>query len=209
MAFKMKGSAFKLNNVATKSALKHRGEKYAKENVVKHKGKWTQTVNPRAKRDHDQAHYDGTVDENHNPVEKKDPNKEELKTKAAEAALPMRNSVSALKHRVSNKGEFESGYNHNNQHYDPETKKRMNHDKDGNWTEATTPTKMKSPVKQLSSYTCPECQAVFELPEDLVEHMEEVHLSGDTGTGTPGSDYTGVKRNRGGGKKKKGLFRRR
>ena len=73
-----------------------------------------------------------------------------------------------------------------------------------------TPTKMKSPVKQLSSYTCPECQAVFELPEDLAEHMAEIHLSGDTGTGTPGSQYTGVKRNRGNfGKKIKSLFRRR
>tara|TARA_R110002096_G_scaffold208388_1_gene394935 strand:+ start:93 stop:350 length:258 start_codon:yes stop_codon:yes gene_type:complete len=66
-----------------------------------------------------------------------------------------------------------------------------------------------SPVKQLSSYTCPECQAVFENPEDLVDHMEEVHLSGDTGTGTPGSQYDGVKRNRDDvPKKKKGLFRR-
>ena len=31
MAFKMKGSAFKLNNVATKSALKHSGTEYAAE----------------------------------------------------------------------------------------------------------------------------------------------------------------------------------
>ena len=71
--------------------------------------------------------------------------------------------------------------------------------------------KMKSPIRQLSSYTCPECQAVFEDPADLMDHMEQIHLSGDTGTGEPGSQYTGVKRNRGGGggKKKKGLFRRR
>ena len=46
--------------------------------------------------------------------------------------------------------------------------------------------KMKSPIRQLSSYTCPECQAVFEDPADLMDHMEEIHLSGDTGTGEPG-----------------------
>ena len=69
--------------------------------------------------------------------------------------------------------------------------------------------KMKSPLRQ-NLYVCPECGAEFELPEYLAEHMAE-HLSGDTGTGTPGSQYTGVKRNRGGGggEKKKGLFKTR
>ena len=74
-----------------------------------------------------------------------------------------------------------------------------------------SPINQNSPMKQGGVYTCPECQAEFELPEDLMYHMEE-HLSGDTGTGTPGSQYTGVKRNTGGGGgggKKKGLFRRR
>ena len=71
------------------------------------------------------------------------------------------------------------------------------------------PMNQNSPMKQSGVYTCPECGEVFELPEYLAEHMEE-HLSGDTGTGTPGSQYRGVKRNRGNfGKKIKSLFRRR
>jgi len=71
------------------------------------------------------------------------------------------------------------------------------------------PMNQNSPMKQGGIYECPECGAAFELPEDLADHMAD-HLSGDTGTGTPGSQYTGVKRNRGGGGgKKKGLFKRR
>ena len=98
MAFKQKsGSPFQRNFGIGSSPAKHSGEKYAKENMMKHKGEWVQTVNPKARRDHDQAHYDGTVDENHNPVEKKDPNKEELKTKAKEAALPMKSSGFKMK----------------------------------------------------------------------------------------------------------------
>jgi hypothetical protein len=71
------------------------------------------------------------------------------------------------------------------------------------------PMNQNSPMKQGGVYECPECDAVFELPEDLAEHMAD-HLSGDTGIGTPGSQYTGVKRNRGNfGKRIKSLFRRR
>jgi len=40
----------------------------------------------------------------------------------------------------------------------------------------------RSPMKQLPLYTCPECGAEFELPEELAAHFED-HLSGGPGGG--------------------------
>ena len=109
-------------------------------------------------------------------------------------AFKMKGWNSPVKHTVTNPKTGNTSTNHS--HPDEEKDKF----KGGQ--------KMKSPLQQ-NLYTCPECGAQFELPEYLAEHMEE-HLSGDTGTGTPGSQYTGVKRNRGNfGKRIKSLFRRR
>ena len=37
--------------------------------------------------------------------------------------------------------------------------------------------------EQAPLYTCPECGAEFELPEDLADHLADEHLSAGTGGG--------------------------
>jgi hypothetical protein len=45
----------------------------------------------------------------------------------------------------------------------------------------SAPGKMKSPMKQPGLYTCQECGATFELPEELAIHYQDAHLSGGEG----------------------------
>ena len=68
MAFKMKGSAFKLNDVATKSALKHKGYQYEKQLGEKTVKAYADQGGSYAK-DHDTGHAT-EFDENHNPRKK-------------------------------------------------------------------------------------------------------------------------------------------
>ena len=195
MAFKMKGSAFKLGNVATKSALKNTGAEYLQDR--------RDGGNPP---DASDRQYAAKHDETHAANDPKNPAHEETEPTPIEeqpAAPKMKSPMKGEKKMVDGVELHPDG--HEGHH-------RVGKAANQNWGKEKVekaPTKMKSPMKQSNLYTCPECGAKFELPEYLAEHMEE-HLSGDTGTGTPGSDYAGVKRNRGNfGKRIKSLFRRR
>jgi hypothetical protein len=81
---------------------------------------------------------------------------------------------SALKHKVSNTGNFESGKAHNEQHYNKETGERQQHGKvvdgkvqDKNWTKVEGRKKeIESPAKQKSRSMKKELKPINIHPED-------------------------------------------
>ena len=108
MAFKMKGSAFKLGNVATKSALKQKSPV---------KDKLDPTVLPKTTtegkpnhmydyqvnqyKEHNRRHAAGEIDDNHKEIEK--PKKEEEKSVKKDSGLKMKSPMKGEKKMVDGK----------------------------------------------------------------------------------------------------------